>query len=68
MAEVTFFVEEATTGPKIQQIEDLLNDYDGMVRVLIDTDDGEIKIEFDENTITEEQIATALMDQNYNIH
>ncbi|WP_085991547.1 heavy-metal-associated domain-containing protein [Oceanobacillus senegalensis] len=68
MTEVTFFVKEATTEPEIQQIEQLLNEYDGMERVLIDTDDGELKIEFDENIITEEQIATALIEQNYLIH
>ncbi|WP_156288604.1 heavy-metal-associated domain-containing protein [Oceanobacillus salinisoli] len=68
MSEVTFFVQEATTDQTIQQIEKLLNEYDGMERVLIDTDDGEIKIEFDDQIITEEQIATALMEQNYLIH
>lgn len=65
MAEVTFFVKEATTGEIIQQIEQLLNEYDGMERVLIDTDDGEIKIHYKENIISEEQIATALMENNY---
>ncbi|MFD1849314.1 heavy-metal-associated domain-containing protein [Oceanobacillus bengalensis] len=65
MAETTFFVREATTEPGIQQIEALLNQYDGMERVLIDTDDGEIKIQFDDTKITPEHIATALMEQNY---
>ncbi|WP_068674856.1 heavy-metal-associated domain-containing protein [Oceanobacillus sp. Castelsardo] len=68
MAEITFFVKEATTGQVIQHIEHFLNEYDGMERVLIDTEDGEIKIEFNDNVITEEQIATALMEQNYLLH
>lgn len=68
MAEITFFVKEATTGQVIQQIEQILNEYDGMERVLIDTEDGEIKIEFNDDVITEEQIATALMEQNYLLH
>lgn len=68
MAEITFFVKEATTGQVIQQIEQILNEYDGMERVLIDTEDGEIKIEFNDDIITEEQIATALMEQNYLLH
>lgn len=68
MAEVTFFVKEATTDEIIQQIEQLLNEYDGMERVLIDTDDGEIKIHYESNIITEEQIATALMENNYVLH
>lgn len=68
MAEITLFVKEATTGQVIQQIEQTLNEYDGMERVLIDTEDGEIKIEFNDDVITEEQIATALMEQNYLLH
>ncbi|MBU8792419.1 hypothetical protein NSA56_13205 [Oceanobacillus caeni] len=68
MAEITLFVKEATTGQVIQQIEQILNEYDGMERVLIDTEDGEIKIEFNDDIITEEQIATALMEQNYLLH
>ena len=68
MAEITFFVKEATTGQVIQQIEQILNEYDGMERVLIDTGDGELKIEFNDDIITGEQIATALMEQNYFLH
>ncbi|RKQ29666.1 heavy-metal-associated domain-containing protein [Oceanobacillus halophilus] len=68
MAEITFFVQEATSRRDIQNIEYLLNEYDGMERVLIDTDDGEIRIEFNDRLITDEQIATALMEQNYTIH
>jgi frataxin-like iron-binding protein CyaY len=68
MAEITFFVKEATTGQVIQQIEQILNEYDGMERVLIDTEDGELKIEFNDDIITGEQIATALLEQNYLLH
>lgn len=68
MAEITFFVKEATTGQVIQQIEQILHEYDGMERVLIDTGDGELKIEFNDDIITGEQIATALMEQNYLLH
>lgn len=41
MAETTIFVKEATTDSIIQQIEQLLNQIDGVERVLIDTEDGE---------------------------
>ncbi|RLL47726.1 hypothetical protein D8M04_00115 [Oceanobacillus piezotolerans] len=68
MAQTTFFVKEATSEPFIGQIEELLSQYDGMERILIDTDDGEIKIQFDDSKITPEQIATALMEENYFIH
>lgn len=68
MGEITFFVKEATTEPHIRNIEDLLRQYDGLERVLIDTSDGEIKIEYNEEMISDEQIATALMEENYIIH
>lgn len=68
MGEITFFVKEATTEPNIRNIEELLRHYDGLERVLIDTSDGEIKIEYNDKKITDEQIATALMEENYLIH
>lgn len=68
MAETTIFVKEATTDSIIQQIEQLLNQIDGVERVLIDTEDGEVKIEFDMDKITEEEIASMLMEQNYLLH
>ncbi|GFZ87334.1 hypothetical protein GCM10010978_28910 [Compostibacillus humi] len=68
MAETTIFVKEATTDSIIQQIEQLLNQIDGVERVLIDTEDGEVKLEFDTDKITEEEIASMLMEQNYLLH
>ncbi|HLT55265.1 MAG TPA: hypothetical protein VK057_04095 [Bacillota bacterium] len=68
MAETTIFVKEATTDSIIQQIEQLLNQIDGVERVLIDTEDGEVKLEFDMDKITEEEIASMLMEQNYLLH
>jgi len=65
MGETTIYLKEATAEPQIQQIEYLLNQIEGMERVLIDIDDGEIKMEFDENTITAEEIASTLMEQNF---
>lgn len=68
MAETTIFVKEATTDSIIQQIDQLLNQIDGVERVLIDTEDGEVKLEFDMDKITEEEIASMLMEQNYLLH
>lgn len=68
MAETTIFVKEATIDSIIQQIEQLLNQIDGVERVLIDTEDGEVKLEFDTDKITEEEIASMLMEQNYLLH
>jgi copper chaperone CopZ len=67
MAEETIFVSEATSGDQIQQIEHLLNQLDGIERVLVDTADGEVKVEFDEKKISREQIVIALKEHNDHI-
>ncbi|WP_164669292.1 hypothetical protein [Virgibacillus doumboii] len=63
MAEVTVFTDE--TGSELQQVEQFLIQMDGIERVLADTDDGELKIEFDENTISGRRIIGTLQNQYY---
>ena len=46
--EETIFIKQATSEKPIQAIEQCLHELNGVERVLIDTDDGEVKIEFDE--------------------
>lgn len=65
MAEVTIFVQEAVDGKPIQEIESILTQLDGMERVLIDTSDREVKLEFNEEKVTAEQIATTLREHNF---
>ena len=67
MANTTIFVQEATTGPTIQSIEALLNELEGIERVLIDTDDGEVKVEFDDSKISKERIVITLQQHNFHI-
>ena len=66
MAEETIYVSGATSGQPIQQIEQVLNQLDGIERVLVDTADGEVKVEFDEKKISRERIFITL--QQHNIH
>lgn len=54
IAEVTIFVD--VTGEGLQQFEQFLTQMDGIERVLADTDDGEIRIEYDESKISGSQI------------
>ncbi|WP_027408459.1 heavy-metal-associated domain-containing protein [Anoxybacteroides tepidamans] len=68
MAETTIFVAEAASQQPIQQIEHLLNGLDGVQRVLIDTADGEVKIEFDERKISKERIIITLQQHNFRVH
>jgi len=67
MAAETIFVNEATSGKPIQEIESLLNQLDGIERVLLDTTDGEVKVEFDDKKISLEQIVTTLKQHNFHI-
>jgi copper chaperone CopZ len=67
MAEETIFVNEATSVQPIQQIEHLLNQLDGIERVLVDTADGEVKIEFDDKKISRERIVITLQQHNFHI-
>jgi copper chaperone CopZ len=67
MAKATIFVNEATSGQPIQQIEHLLNQLDGIERVLVDTADGEVKVEFDDKKISRERIVITLQQHNFHI-
>ncbi|WP_227935352.1 heavy-metal-associated domain-containing protein [Alkalihalobacillus deserti] len=60
MTQETIFVKDATTIKPIQQIEQSLTQLKGIERVLVDTADGEVKIEFDSDKITREQIVQTL--------
>lgn len=65
MAEVTITVKEATAGPTIQKIEQFLHELDGIDRVLVDTADGDVKIQFDAKKITGERIVASLQQHNF---
>ncbi|MRH41436.1 hypothetical protein GH741_01955 [Aquibacillus halophilus] len=67
MAEKTIYVREAVDGKPIQEIENILNQMNGIERVLIDTDDGEVKIEFDEEKVSTDQIISALKQHEFHL-
>ncbi|MCM3162994.1 cation transporter [Metabacillus litoralis] len=65
MAEETIFVKEATSEHSIQQIEYLLNELAGIERVLIDTEDGEVKVQYDDKRISKERIILTIHQHNF---
>ncbi|WP_047986055.1 hypothetical protein [Ornithinibacillus californiensis] len=67
MNEHTIFVKEATTESGIWEVELLLNQLHGIERVIVDTNDGEVKIEFDDKLISKEQIVTTLVENDFTI-
>lgn len=67
MAEITIVVTEATSDPSIQQVERLLSQLNGIERALVDTADGEVKIEFDDKIISKELISDTLTQHGFQI-
>ncbi|MGG1401317.1 heavy metal-associated domain-containing protein [Bacillus salipaludis] len=56
MTNLTLQVKEAVNPEAIQRIESMLVQIEGVERALVDTDDGEIKIEYNEKQISAENI------------
>lgn len=67
MLEETIIIKEATSEESIQSIERFLHELNGVERVLIDTDDGEVKIEYDEKVISRERIMITLNQHDFTI-
>lgn len=65
--EETIFIKEATSEKPILAIEQFLHELNGVERVLIDTDDGEVRIEFDEKVISRERIIITLNQHDFTI-
>lgn len=66
MAGTTIHVKEAKTEQAIQTLESILVKMDGIERALVDMEDGEVKIEYDENQVTHEQITNKI--QQHGLH
>ncbi|MDQ0246325.1 copper chaperone CopZ [Bacillus fengqiuensis] len=67
MMETTFFVKEAISEQPIMDIEQILFKMNGVERVLVDTTDGEVKVEFDNKKISRERIVITLQQHNFYI-
>ncbi|WP_234998405.1 hypothetical protein [Salirhabdus sp. Marseille-P4669] len=67
MAHNTLFIKEAHGHHNIQMLEAFLMNLPGIERVLVDTDDGEIKVEFDEEEIQLTHIVQQLETSNFHI-
>ncbi|MBB6453356.1 copper chaperone CopZ [Salirhabdus euzebyi] len=63
----TLFIKEAQDHDNIQKLESFLMGVTGVERVLIDTDDGEIKVEYDEQMLDLVEITKLINDQGFHI-
>lgn len=64
---MTIYVKEATEESPIQSLEGILTNMPEVERALVDVDDGEVKITYDEEQISDEQIAQRIQLQGYHL-
>ncbi|MDC3416583.1 cation transporter [Aquibacillus salsiterrae] len=67
MANGTVYIRQATDKHTIQHVESILHSLRGMERVLVDTDDGEVKIEYNADITTKEEIVDLLKKNNFDV-
>ncbi|MDQ0219876.1 hypothetical protein ELQ35_18225 [Peribacillus cavernae] len=67
MDSTTIYVKEAISSGAIQTLESLLLQSEGIERAIVDTDDGEVKVEFDRNKISHDQIILKLEEHGLNV-
>ncbi|MFB3168419.1 heavy-metal-associated domain-containing protein [Neobacillus sp. 179-C4.2 HS] len=63
---MTLFIKEATSMLPIQTLETVLMQMDGVERALVDTEDGEVKISYNENQVAQEKIINRI--QEHGLH
>ncbi|QGQ46308.1 heavy-metal-associated domain-containing protein [Metabacillus sediminilitoris] len=66
MQEITLFIKEATKEQPIQTLETILMQMNGIDRALVDIDDGEVKIIYDETQVGHEKIKNRI--QQHGLH
>ncbi|WP_078544984.1 hypothetical protein [Litchfieldia alkalitelluris] len=67
MAVSTFFIKDISGERDIQGLEQFLANLSGIERALFDTDDNEIKIEYNEKEIELKQIVDNIQHQGFKI-
>ncbi|WP_088105593.1 heavy-metal-associated domain-containing protein [Halalkalibacter urbisdiaboli] len=58
MQDMTIIIQEATKEQPIQTLEVTLMQMNGIERALVDMDDGEVKVSYNENEVNKDQIIT----------
>ncbi|TAA73527.1 heavy-metal-associated domain-containing protein [Planococcus salinarum] len=67
MKTMTIFVKEATAEKSIQSLEEVLAGVPEIERALVDVEDGEVTINYDENQISEDQIIRRVQLEGFHI-
>lgn len=64
---MTIYVREAVKDQPIQTLETILTQMEGIDRALVDIEDGEVKIEYNENQISQEKIKNNIIQHGLHI-
>jgi copper chaperone CopZ len=67
VANLTIYVKEAVNKQPIQSLESILSQMDGIERALVDTADGEVKIEYNETQVSPEKIRETVLEHGLNL-
>ncbi|MEH7095220.1 cation transporter [Neobacillus vireti] len=67
MANLTIYVKEAVNNQPIQSLESILSQMEGIERALVDTADGEVKIEYNETQVSPEKIRETVLQHGLNL-
>lgn len=67
MATMTIYVKEATAENPIQVLETMLMDMEEIERALVDTEEGEVKITYDDAQIGEDQIVKRIQLEGFEV-
>ncbi|MEH7331846.1 hypothetical protein V7161_04360 [Neobacillus drentensis] len=62
---MTVNLNVAGKDQSIQTLETILFGMDGIERALVDTEDGEVKIEYNENELSQEKIRNTILQNGY---
>ena len=61
MANLMIYLKDAVNEQPIQSLEVILSQLDGIERALVDTGDGEVKIEYNETRVSPEKIKETVL-------
>lgn len=67
MEDMTIYVKEAVNEQPIQTLETILIQLNGIERALVDMDDGEVKITYNENQVSQEKIKNRIKQHGLHI-
>lgn len=67
METITIFVKEATSEKPIQELEALVTAVEGVERALVDITDGEVKISFDSQQVSEKVIIDKVQQEGFHV-